>query len=117
MIEVAERTSMKDLARRARDAAVALRGATAEQKTRAIGAMARGLRAQQARILEANARDVTAANSAGMGSAKVDRLTLSPKRLEEMAQGLESVAALPDPVGKAFGESVIPSGLRVQRMR
>ena len=68
---------MRELAERARDAAVALRGATAEQKTRAILAMARGLREQSARILEANRRDVEAATASGMGSAKVDRLTLN----------------------------------------
>ena len=117
MIEAAERTTMRELAERARDAAVALRGATSEQKTRAILAMARGLREQAARILEANARDVAAAKAAGMGSAKVDRLTLNASRLDEMAQGLEVVAELPDPVGKVFDESVAPSGMRVQRVR
>jgi glutamate-5-semialdehyde dehydrogenase len=117
MIEAAERTSMRELAERARAAAVALRTASAEQKTRAILAMARGIREQGGRILEANARDVAAATAAGLGSAKVDRLTLNEKRLGEMAQGLEGVAGLPDPVGRVFDDRVVASGMRVQRVR
>jgi glutamate-5-semialdehyde dehydrogenase len=117
MIELTERMTMRDLAERARRAAVGLRTATAEQKTRAIRAMARGIVEQRSRILEANGRDVAAATANGLGSAKVDRLTLNDQRLREMAQGLEDVAALPDPVGKVFGESVAPSGMRVQRVR
>ena len=65
MIQLAERTSMRELAERTHDAAVGLRLATAEQKTRAIQAMARGLLAQKDRILEANARDVAAARARG----------------------------------------------------
>lgn len=117
MIDVAERTGIRELAERARDAAVGLRGATEAQKTQAILAMAGGLVAQSGRILEANARDVAAARDSGMGSAKVDRLTLNEARLREMAQGLEEVAILPDPVGRVSNESVAPSGMRVQRVR
>src|SRR6266581_5179095 len=117
MIEVSERTSMSELAERARAAAVALRTVSPEQKTRAIQAMARGILEHAGRILEANARDVAAAQASGMGSAKVDRLTLNEKRLREMAHGLDDVAALPDPVGKVFDESIVSSGMRVQRVR
>ncbi|MCC6174346.1 MAG: glutamate-5-semialdehyde dehydrogenase [Chloroflexi bacterium] len=116
-MEAAERTTMRELAERARDAGVGLRSASAEQKTRAIRAMARGLVEQAAHILDANARDLAAARASGMGSAKTDRLTLNESRLREMAKGLESVADLPDPVGTVFGEAVMPSGLRVQRVR
>jgi glutamate-5-semialdehyde dehydrogenase len=117
MIELSERTTMRELAKRARDAAVGLRTATPEQKTRAIRAMARGVVAQAARILEANARDVATARANGLGSAKIDRLTLDDTRLRGMARGLEEVAELPDPVGKLSAESVAPSGMRVQRVR
>ncbi len=117
MIELEARTSMRELAERARAAAVGLRTATPEQKTRAIRAMARGLLEQGERILEANARDVAVATTGGMGSAKVDRLTLNEQRLGEMAQGLEEVAELPDPVGRVFDESVAPSGMRVHKVR
>src|SRR5262249_11182764 len=117
MIELTERTSMRQLAERARAASVALRGASAEQKTQAIQAMARGILEQADRILEANATDVAAATASGMGQAKIERLTLNTRRLAEMARGLEEVAALPDPVGQVFDDSVVESGMRVQRVR
>src|SRR3954464_12095397 len=117
MIELATTITTRDLAERARDAAVALRSCTAEQKTRAIQAMARGLLANADRILEANARDVAAAKAAGMGSAKTDRLTLTEGRLRDMAEGLEAVAALPDPVGQTFASADMPSGIHVERIR
>jgi glutamate-5-semialdehyde dehydrogenase len=117
MIELEASTSVRELAERARDAAVALRSATPEQKTRAIQAMARGLIANAERILEANARDVAAAKAAGMGSAKTDRLTLTEARLRDMAAGLEAVAALPDPVGQTFASTEMPSGIHVERVR
>lgn len=117
MIELQATITTRQLAERARNAAVALRSCTPEQKTRAIQAMARGLIEQQARILEANARDVAAAKANGMGSAKVDRLTLTEARLRDMAAGLESVAALPDPIGKTFSEATVESGLHVERVR
>jgi glutamate-5-semialdehyde dehydrogenase len=79
--------------------------------------MARGLLEHQTRILEANARDVAAATANGLGSAKVDRLTLNLARLRDMAQGLEDVAAIADPVGQVFDDSVAASGMRVQRVR
>ena len=117
MIELAERTSMRELAERTHAASVGLRNATAEQKTRAIQAMARGLLEQKDRILEANARDVAAARASGMGSAKLDRLTLDESRLQEMARGLEEVAELPDPIGRVFDESVASSGMKVHKVR
>jgi len=94
MIELATTITTRELAERARVAAVALRSATAEQKTRAIQAMARGLLTHADRILDANTRDVEAAKAAGMGSAKTDRLTLTEARLRDMAAGLEAVAGL-----------------------
>ena len=117
MIETTRRTSMRELAERARQAAIGLRTATPDQKTRAIQAMARSLLEQAGRILEANARDVAAAKAAGLGSAKVDRLTLNEARLRDMARGLEEVAELPDPIGRVFDDRVVESGMRVQRVR
>ncbi|MFN8635693.1 MAG: glutamate-5-semialdehyde dehydrogenase [Chloroflexota bacterium] len=108
---------MRQLAERARDAGVALRNCTADQKTRAIQAMARGLLQHADRILAANAKDVEAAKAAGMGSAKVDRLTLTEARIRDMAAGLEAVAELPDPVGETFAQTTMPSGIKVERVR
>ena len=96
MIKLEAPVSMRALAERARDAGVALRSCTPEQKTRAIQAMARGLLQNADRILAANAQDIEAARAGGMGSAKVDRLTLTEARLRDMAAGLETVATLPD---------------------
>src|SRR5688572_4612995 len=117
MIELQATITVRELAERARDAAVALRSATPDQKTHAIQAMARGLIRHADRILAANARDIAAAKTAGMGSAKTDRLTLTEARLRDMAAGLEAVAALPDPVGKTFGSAVMESGIHVERVR
>jgi glutamate-5-semialdehyde dehydrogenase len=117
MIELHASLSVRELAERARDAAVALRSATPEQKTRAIQAMARGLLVHAERILEANGRDIAAAKAAGMGSAKTDRLTLTEARLRDMAAGLDAVAALPDPVGQRFASAVMESGIHVERVR
>jgi glutamate-5-semialdehyde dehydrogenase len=117
MIEVPASTSMRELAERARQAAVGLRTATADQKTRAIQAMAAGLSAQADRILAANERDVAAASAAGLGAARVDRLRLNQARLTEMARGLEEVAQIPDPVGQVFDRRVVASGMQVQRQR
>ena len=117
MIELEATITVRELAERAHAAAVALRSATPEQKTRAIQAMARGLLANADRILEANARDIAAAQAAGMGSAKTDRLRLTEARLRDMAAGLDAVAVLPDPVGERFSEAVMESGIHVERVR
>jgi glutamate-5-semialdehyde dehydrogenase len=117
MIELAATISTRELAERARAASVALRNCTAEQKTRAIQAAARGLLANADQILAANARDLDAARAAGMGSAKLDRLTLTEGRLRDMAAGLETVAALPDPIGQTFASNVVESGMLVERVR
>lgn len=117
MIELQATITTRQLAERAREASVALRSCTPAQKTRAIQAMARGLIEQQERILAANSRDVEAAKANGMGSAKVDRLTLTEARLRDMAAGLDAVAALPDPIGTTFGAGTVESGLQVERVR
>jgi glutamate-5-semialdehyde dehydrogenase len=117
MIELATTITTRELAERAKAAAIALRSCTAEQKTRAIQAMARGLLAHADRILDANARDVEAAKAAGMGSAKTDRLTLTEDRLRDMADGLDAVASLTDPIGQSFASTDMPSGIHVERVR
>src|SRR3954469_7873422 len=90
---------MSAMGRDARAAAVGLRLADAATRTRAIEAMARAVRAEGPAILAANARDVAAAQAAGLAPAMVDRLLLDEARLEDVAQALETVAAIADPVG------------------
>src|SRR5918994_2017755 len=65
----------------------------------------------------AQADDVAAAEAAGVTATVVDRLRLSPARLEGMAAGLRTVAALPDPVGSVVGGWVRPNGLRIEQVR
>jgi glutamate-5-semialdehyde dehydrogenase len=105
---------MAALAAAARRASVGLRKAGAGLRTEAIAAMARGIRAESKEILEANAADLAEATGS---KARLDRLTLTPERVEEMARGVEAVAKLPDPIGRVVDERVGPSGLRVTRVR
>jgi glutamate-5-semialdehyde dehydrogenase len=87
------------------------------EKNAALGAMAAALRANVDAILAANAEDVRRAREAGTAAYVIDRLTLTPARLEEMAVGIEAVAALPDPVGAVLDRDVRPNGLQIERVR
>src|SRR5258708_9703852 len=108
---------MSAMGRGARPAAVALRLADAQTRTRAIAAMAQAVRADAADILAANARDVTDAKAAGLAPAMVDRLLLDETRLEAMARGVETVAAIPDPLGAELDRWDRPNGLDIARVR
>ena len=98
-------------------AARELARASTETKNRALAAMAAQMRAGAAAILEANRDDVAQARSDGCDAAFVDRLTLNPTLVEQMAQGVEQVATLPDPVGSISERTKRPSGIEVARMR
>jgi glutamate-5-semialdehyde dehydrogenase len=108
---------MEPLGRNAVAAAstLALAGTTA--KNAALLAAAGAIRARVAGILEANARDMSAARAANLGSALLDRLALDERRIESMARGIEAVMALADPIGIATAEWERPNGLRIQRVR
>jgi len=108
---------MRDLGRAARSAARVLARAGSEAKNRALHAIAGELRARCAELLEANRDDVAQAARSGHDAAFIDRLTLSAKAVEQMAQGLEEVAALADPVGRIEELVRRPSGIEVGRMR
>ena len=101
----------------ARRAARFLMTASTDEKNRALFEMAKGLLAEWEQILAANEQDLAAAREAGMGEALLDRLALNRERIEGMAQGVEQVAALPDPVGEIVEGSVRPNGLQVQKVR
>ncbi|MFC3123830.1 glutamate-5-semialdehyde dehydrogenase [Pseudoroseomonas globiformis] len=108
-------TQMLDAtARAARAAAVQLARAGRPTKDRALIAAAAALRARQEAILAANAADL--ADAPGLTAAFRDRLTLTPARIEAMAEGLEQVAALPDPVGHVLAEWTRPNGLQIRRV-
>jgi glutamate-5-semialdehyde dehydrogenase len=108
---------MSAMGREARKAAVALRLADAATRTRAIAAMAKAVRADAALILAANARDVADARAAGMAPAMVDRLLLDAARIEAMAKGLDTVAAIRDPLGAEIDRWDRPNGLDIARVR
>jgi len=99
------------MGRTAREAVGVLRTATADQRSDAIRAMARQVRAHAGDILAANADDVAAA------TAMVDRLLLNDDRLEAIAAALEQVADLPDPVGQVMARWQRPNGLDISRVR
>lgn len=100
----------------ARQAARALREATAEQKTRALLGAAAAIRARKAEILAANRADIEAARAADMPAPMIDRLALNDTRVEAMAQGVEVVAALRDPVGRELARWTRPNGLDIARV-
>lgn len=109
--------SMQEMGRAARAAARELARATTATKNAALAAMAAGLRAEAGTILRANERDVKKARRDGCDAAFVDRLTLTPAAVEQMAAGVEQVAGLPDPVGAISERVKRPSGIEVARMR
>ena len=115
MTEVRE--LMQQMGRAAVAAAAQLALADAASKNRALLVAAAALRAQQAQILAANAVDMVSARAAALSAALLDRLRLDEHRAEAMAQGLEAIARLPDPIGTVSAEWARPNGLRIQRVR
>ncbi len=107
----------RDIADRARRAAIDLAGAPSERKAACLRAAAARIRADAEAILAANRLDLAAAPGFGLSPAAIDRLTLDPKRIEAIAAGVEAVATLPDPVGEVLEESTRPSGLLVRKIR
>ncbi len=101
----------------ARDASHAVARASTSAKNTALLAIAGAIRSQRSELLAANAADLAAAKAEGLDAAMMDRLTLSEKGIEAMAQGLEQVAALPDPVGEITELRRRPSGIQVGKMR
>ena len=105
------------LGRRARDAADALRTTPTAQRTAALHALAREVRARTDEVLAANAADVARAEASGTAAPQVDRLRLDPARVEALAAGVEAVAAQPDPVGAEMARWTRPNGLDIARVR
>jgi glutamate-5-semialdehyde dehydrogenase len=108
---------LEELGARARIAARELAKASSATKADALKAAAEALEKGAPAILEANDRDVERAVAAGADATMVDRLRLDLGRISSMADGLRSVAALPDPVGELVEGFVRPNGLRVTRVR
>ena len=107
---------MADLGRRARQAARRIALASAEEKNAALRTMAAAIRARAGSILAANEADLTDAKAKGQTPAFIDRLALDPGRLEAVAAAVESIADLPDPVGRVLARFERPNGLLIERV-
>lgn len=110
-------TTVVDLAGRARNASLPLALATRSAKDAALTAMAEALLGRAEEILEANAEDIARAEAGGTPANIIDRLRLTPERLEGMAQGLRDVAGLADPVGEVVRGSTLANGLELRQIR
>ena len=111
------RSQMIAMGERARMASRAVAKATAGAKNRALELAAEALVDRQKSLLAANAKDVKAARAEGRDDAFIDRLALTAKAIEAMAEGVRDVAQLPDPVGEITDLRFRPSGIQVGRMR
>jgi glutamate-5-semialdehyde dehydrogenase len=100
----------------AREAAGLIARASADRRTAALKAAGEAIRAAGAGILAANSQDMAAAERAGLSAAMLDRLQLDPGRIEAMAAAVETVAALPDPLGRVLAKWTRPNGLRIARV-
>jgi glutamate-5-semialdehyde dehydrogenase len=109
--------TMRTIGANARAAARILATLSAAEKKRAIAAMAHAIGAATAPILAANRADVAEAEKAGATSAFIDRLRLDEKRIAAMADGVNTVAALPDPVGTVISGWDRPNGMHIERVR
>ena len=110
-------TYMHGVGREARAASRVIARADAGTRNRALEAIARALERDAQRLLDANRLDLEAAREKKLDPAMIDRLTLSPKVISAMADGLRQIAALPDPVGEVVGVRERPSGIKVGQMR
>ena len=107
---------VRDLGGRARTALPALARAERAAKNAALAAAASAIRQSATDLLAANAADLAAARADGMTPAFLDRLTLTPARVQGIAAGLEAIAALPDPVGRLLESMTPPNGLTIERV-
>ncbi|MCF6441454.1 glutamate-5-semialdehyde dehydrogenase [Pseudoalteromonas luteoviolacea] len=110
-------TLITNLAKNAAIAAKKLAILDTAQKNKILHAMAAAIRASKCEIQQANELDLRAASENHLSTAMIDRLTLNPTRIEDMASGLEDVAQLPDPVGEKRILGKQASGIEVQKMR
>ncbi len=108
---------MQETGRKARAAARVLAAATTAQKNTALEAVADILDASRETLAEENRKDLEAGREKGLSDALLDRLELTPARIDTMIEGLRQIAALPDPIGEIFDLKYRPSGIQVGRMR
>ena len=108
---------MNDIGRRARKASRAMARADTAAKNRALTLIAAAIRRDADTLRAANQQDLAAARANGLSDAMLDRLTLSDKAIATMAEGLEQIVALPDPIGEISNMKYRPTGIQVGQMR
>lgn len=108
---------MKNLGVEARKASRAMARADTKLKNQALLLIAQAIRRDKALLLAANQQDLAAAKANGLEPAMLDRLTLSEKSIATMAEGLEQIASLPDPIGEMSDFKYRPSGIQIGKMR
>lgn len=108
---------MQAVGKNARAAAAQIVKATTAAKNQALVAMAQAIDDSRDALAAANAKDLEAGKASGLDAAMLDRLALTPARIDAMIEGLQQVAALPDPVGTITDMSYRPSGIQVGKMR
>ena len=110
-------TELRRMGSMARGAARALALLSTNAKNQALRGISGALRQRALDIMSANARDLVAGEQHGLNSAMLDRLRLTPERIEEMAQGIGTLIGLPDPIGNVDSTWLRPNGLKIQRVR
>ncbi len=111
------RDEIELIGRQARAASHRLRSLSSAVKNAALVEIAKRLRAAKAELQAANAKDLEGGRAKGLSKPMLERLELSDRRIDDMAGGLETVAALPDPVGEVVSQVVRPNGLRIAQIR
>ncbi len=108
---------MKQVGQDAREASKAIAAADSNSKSRALNEIANAIRDSAATLQAQNKKDMRAAAESNLTAALLDRLELTPARIESMASGLDQIAQLPDPVGEITDLKYRPSGLQIGKMR
>jgi len=114
--QIALGAQMLAIGEAARAACAGIARSPASSRTAALQAMARHIRTHAGRILTANAADMEAARAKSLTGSMLDRLELSPQRIEAMARGVEEIAAVADPVGSVLATWIRPNGLEISRV-
>lgn len=110
-------SEVKLKAGKARAAAAALNRMTTQQKNEALQLMADALRRRREDIIAANREDLERGQAQGISTSLLDRLALNPQRIEAIAEGLEQIISLPDPIGDVLDEFERPNGLKISKLR
>lgn len=112
-----EMSALTEMGQRAKDAAAVLAKVSSEQKNKALLEAAKALRQSADTILAANAQDLKRGRENGMSEALLDRLMVNPARIDAMAEGLEQIVTLDDPIGEILSMKKRPNGLMIGQMR